>query len=44
MVTSTNYIKSENADDLPDFSDPEDFVDEIEDNGISRRLIPKSKN
>jgi hypothetical protein len=33
MVTSSTY-KNENGDDLPSFSDPEDFVDDLTDNGI----------
>ncbi len=32
MVTSNNY-KTDNGEDLPNFSDPEDFSDDLTDNG-----------
>lgn len=39
MVTSNTYIKNDNSDDLPSFSDPEDFVDEIADNELLPELM-----
>jgi hypothetical protein len=34
MVTSSNYPKNDSTEDLPNFSDEEDFVDDVTDQGF----------